>query len=89
MAHPEEQHIDVAVHTTAGRFPASGYDATPRHQKIRVMLQRAAKALGITNIEQWVARVEGKELDSNVTYLESGLQGQIVIDFGPRESGGG
>jgi len=88
MTHPET-HIDVAVHTTAGRFPASGYDSTPVHQKIRIMLERAAKALKITNIDQWVARVEGKELDPNATYLESNLHGKIVIDFGPRESGGG
>jgi hypothetical protein len=88
MAHPEE-HIDVAVHTTAGRFPATGYDSTPIHQKIRIMLERAATALKITNIDQWVARADGKELDPNTTYLESNLHGQIVIDFGPRESGGG
>lgn len=88
MAHPD-QHLDVAVHTTAGRFPATGYDQTPSHQKIKVMLERTAKALQITNIDQWIARFEGRDLDPNATYLESNLHGQVVIDFGPRESGGG
>ena len=87
MPHLEE-HIDVAVHTTAGRFPVTGYDSTPVHQKIRIMLERTAKALKITNIDQWVARVDGKELDLNATYVESNLSDEIVIDFGPRESGG-
>ncbi len=88
MAHPD-QHLDVAIHTTAGRFPATGFDKTPSHQKIKVMLERASKALNITNIDQWIARVESRELDPNVTYLESNLHGEVVIDFGPRESGGG
>lgn len=88
MAHPETQ-IDVAVHTTAGRFPSVGFDRTPTHQKIRIILEHAARALNITNIDQWVARVEGRELDPNANYLESNLTGQIVIDLGPRESGGG
>jgi hypothetical protein len=84
-----EKKIEVAVHTTAGRYPASGDDSTPVHQKIRVMLEKAAKALNITNIDEWIARVDGKEVDPNTTYLGNGLHGNVVIDFGPRESGGG
>ena len=79
----------MAVYTTAGRYPATGYESEPVNQKVHVVLERAARALHISHTDQWVARVDGKELDPRASYAASGLHGCVTIDYGPRESGGG
>lgn len=87
--HHDEKRVEVAVYTTAGRYPATGFDTEQAHQKIALVLNRAARALHISQTDQWVARANGSELDPRSSYADSGLSGQVTIDFGPRESGGG
>lgn len=86
---PQQQHIGVAVITTSGIWPADGYDLVPAHQKVRVQLERAARALRLTDTSNWVAKVGGRELNVDASYLDNGLSSQVGIDFGPREGGGG
>ena len=85
--HPE--HVEVAVHSNAGRFPADGFNHLSADQKVQVELERAAKALGITNLSAWIAKVGGREINPALSYKENDLRGRFVIDLGPRESGGG
>ena len=87
--HRNEKQIEVAVYTTAGRYPTTGFETEQTNQKIAVVLGRAARALHISQTDQWVARANGNELAPHASYAESGLSGQVTIDFGPRESGGG
>lgn len=86
---PPQHHVSVAVITTSGIWPADGYDNVPSHQKVRVQLDRAARELRLTDTSNWVAKVGSKELNVNASYLDNGLSGQVGIDFGPREGGGG
>ena len=87
--HPVEQFVQVAVITTSGSYPENGYERTPKHQKIRVILQKAARALNITDTTDWIASVDDRELNIEGNYLENHLDGEVEIDYGPREGGGG
>jgi hypothetical protein len=86
---PKPHHLLVAVLTTAGSFPADGFDELPEQQPIKVDLGRAAKELKITNTEGWIATVGGRELNIDASYLANQLSGKIEINYGPRETGGG
>ena len=85
----KEQFVEVAVVTTSGTYPTSGHDKVPAHQKVRVDLEKAAKALKITSTDGWIAQVNGKEINVEKSYLENGLSGEFFIDWGPRRGGGG
>lgn len=85
----EDQFAEVAVVTTSGSYPATGFEKTPVHQKVEVILKKAANKLNITDTTDWVAIVNESEIDFGQTYLELGLHGQVEIDYGPREGGGG
>jgi hypothetical protein len=88
---PKPNHIFVAVVTTAGSSPSEGFDEVPVNQKIKVALQHAARELGIPSesVENWVATVAGREINTSQSYADAGLSGEISISWGPRETGGG
>jgi len=85
--------VEVSISTTAGFFPAEGFDRVPAHQKIKVELEKAARKLQINNTSGWIATVStpgGKRtLDVEKSYAENALSGQVEIDWGPSEGGGG
>ncbi len=85
----QEQHVEVGVVTTSGTWPTSGTETVPSHQKVRVQLDKAAHHLHIADTTNWIATVSGREIDIEKSYIENGLSGSFVIDFGPREGGGG
>lgn len=84
-----EAFVQVAVITTSGSVPKVGFEKVPNHQKIKVFLEQAAKELKLVSTEKWIAKVDNKELRIEDTYLENGLSGEVSIDYGPREGGGG
>lgn len=84
-----DQFIEVAVSTTSGQFPDEGFKCIPLNQPVKVMLEKAARALGLTETENWVARVDDLEINPGQSYQDNGLSGQITIDWGPSEGGGG
>jgi hypothetical protein len=84
-----ENFVQVAVVTTSGSFPDEGFTKAPSNQKIRIFLAEAARHLNIADTSNWIARVNSKEIDPEKSYDENGLTGEIEIDFGPREGGGG
>jgi hypothetical protein len=83
------QHIDVAVITTSGTWPESGFDNVPIHQPIKVQLHCSVKELKITDTTNWIAKVGNQELNIEQSYEQNSLSGQVEIDYGPREGGGG
>jgi hypothetical protein len=85
----ENQFVEVQVVTTAGMYPNHGFDRVPAHQNIKNQLQEAAKKLKITNTDGWIVVVAGREIDVNKSYIDNALHGQVVLDWGPREGGGG
>lgn len=82
-------HIDVAVITTSGTWPEEGFESVPVHQPVRVQLREALRKLKITDATGWIAKVGNRELNVEQNYLENNLSGQVEIDYGPREGGGG
>jgi hypothetical protein len=83
------KHIFVLVVTTSGTWPVQGFESVPVHQPIKDELHRATTKLGITDTTNWVAKVEGRELDVSKDYPQNGLHKKVCIDYGPREGGGG
>lgn len=84
-----DNHVHVAVITTSGSFPSEGFEQVPVHQKISVFVKKAVEKLKIVSVDGWVAKVGNKEINLEKTYLESQLTGEMSIDYGPREGGGG
>lgn len=88
-----EKFVEVSISTTAGFFPAEGFNRVPAHQKAEVELEKAKRELKIKDTAGWVATVTGpsgkRVIDPAKTYLENGLSGEVEIDWGPSEGGGG
>jgi hypothetical protein len=91
--HKHEHRVGVSVSTTAGFYPAEGFKEVPAHQKVEVDLSKAKDELKIKDTTGWVATVtlpSGKrEIKIAQSYKENGLSGDIEIDWGPSEGGGG
>lgn len=86
---PKPQHIDVAVVTTSGTWPDSDFENVPSNQPVKVQLQRAVNKLKIADTTNWIAKVGNQELAVEKSYEANNLTGQVEIDYGPREGGGG
>lgn len=84
-----DNFVEVVVLTTSGTYPASGTDRVPANQKVRQQLRKAANELGLTDTDAWVAKVGGREIDPEKSYVDNQLTGTVRIDWGPREGGGG
>lgn len=88
-----EQFVAVSISTTAGFYPAHGFDRVPAHQKVSVELEKAKRELRIRDTTGWVATVTGptgkRAIDPARSYIENALAGEVEIDWGPTEGGGG
>lgn len=84
-----ENFIQVEVVTVSGSYPDEGYLDVPINQKVKVLLDKASKKLGIVDTEGFVASVDGVEIDINSSYSSLGLTGETSIDWSKREGGGG
>ncbi|MCK1266893.1 MULTISPECIES: hypothetical protein [unclassified Bradyrhizobium] len=89
----KKNHIEVSISTTAGFYPADGFNPVPENQPIQHELDKAKKELNIKDVTGWIASVitpAGKRtLDPSKSYVENGLNGKAEIDWGPSEGGGG
>ncbi|HMO79578.1 MAG TPA: hypothetical protein PKD24_02185 [Pyrinomonadaceae bacterium] len=85
----DRNFAEAAVVTTSGSYPKNGFERTPIRQKISVILKKAANKLEITDTTDWVATVGEQEVNPDSSYLDCGLSGEVEIDYGPREGGGG
>ena len=82
-------HIEVAVITTSGSWPAEGFESVPLNQPVKTQLQQAAKKLELADTSNWIAKIGLRELDASKSYEANNLSGKVEIDYGPREGGGG
>lgn len=90
---PHDQFVEISISTTAGFYPAEGFERVPLHQKVSVLLGKAQAELKIKDLAGWIATVtEGsgkRTIDPARSYLDNGLSGKVEIDWGPSEGGGG
>lgn len=84
-----ERRVEVAVVTTSGSWPKSGFNSVPERQPVKHELAQAVSSLNIANTNGWIATVNGRQINPEASYLENGLSGQITIDYGPPHGGGG
>ena len=88
-----EKVVEVSISTTAGFYPAEGYDRVPVDEKVEFQLEKAALDLNIKPTSDWIAKANGRggmrTIDPTKTYMENELSGRVDIDWGPKEGGGG
>lgn len=87
-----ETHDDkvlVTVVTTAGTFPAEGAKRYPASTLISQALADAARKLKLTGTENWVVTVGGRDVNPTASFTQAGLTGEIALEWGAREGGGG
>lgn len=85
----KEHFVEVAIHTTSGTNPDDGYIRFNQNQPVRHALKEAEKRYNITDTSNWVALRNEAELNPDGSYVDQELSGQLDIDWGPREGGGG
>jgi hypothetical protein len=81
--------IQVEVGTTSGFYPKDHPDHVPETQPVEIELEKAAKALKLTNTANWIASVNKRQINPKLSYEANGLKGKVVIDWGPPAGGGG
>jgi hypothetical protein len=84
-----DKFVEVKVVTTAGNYPAEGYETISREQHIQHILDQAKTKLKIVDTDGWVARINGQVISPTKTYAELDLHGEVCIDYGKHEGGGG
>jgi hypothetical protein len=86
-AHPET--VLVTVVTTAGTYPAGGANRYPVSTQISAVLAEAARKLGIRDSSTWIVTVAGRDVSPTSTFAQAHLTGNVALEWGPREGGGG
>lgn len=93
MAHTDDKHqahtINVRVVTSSGHYPKHGHEKVPVEEPIQAILNRAANQLEIVDSSSWVATINGAVVQATMTYQQLKLHGEVVIDWGRHEGGGG
>src|SRR5436853_7681351 len=89
----KKDFVEVSISTTAGFYPADGFDRVKADEALQKELDKAANKLKIKSTQGWVATVAeaaGKRtLDTAASFSANQLTGEIEIDWGPSEGGGG
>lgn len=83
------QKVLVTVVTTAGTFPAEGFKRYASSTVITEILAAAKRKLKITDTDTWIVTVGGKDVEVTLTLAQAGLSGEVVLEWGAREGGGG
>jgi hypothetical protein len=90
MSEQERENVAVAVVTTSGRWPTEGFETVPASEKVQKVLDQATHELKIVGTSGWIATVGATTLVADATLASNGFKtGTVVVDFGPRQGGGG
>ncbi|GJD92014.1 hypothetical protein BHAOGJBA_5567 [Methylobacterium hispanicum] len=79
----------VTVFTTSGVFPAEGAVRVPATTPVADVLVRAARKLELGDTATWITTVGNRDIDPSASFAGNGLSGEVEIEWGPREGGGG
>jgi hypothetical protein len=85
----DQHHLDVQVVTTSGTYPEKGFDRVATNQPVRVELEKAKTKLEIVDTTGWIVTAGGNAVDPEKKYEANGLKGEVKLDWGPKEGGGG
>jgi hypothetical protein len=78
------KHIEVSVRTPMGTWPTEGFFEVPVDQKVALQLQHVVSSLHIEDARNWVAIVNGRELEPASSYRKNHLSERVSIYYGPR-----
>jgi hypothetical protein len=81
--------VFVTVFTTSGTYPPQGAVKVDENEPISTVLSRAAKKLKLTDTAGWVVQVGGNDINPTMTFAQAGLSGDVDLEWGAREGGGG
>lgn len=85
----EARTINVRVHTTSGNYPARGHEKVPVTEQVQDILERAANELELVGTVDWIVRIGDKIVSGSSTYEQLGEHGEVKLDWGASEGGGG
>lgn len=86
----KERDVAVAVITPKGIYPdENDFRRVPESTVIAEVLKAAADQLKITNTSDWVAKVDGQQLNVDKTFKHEKLSGIVEIEYHKHEGGGG
>ena len=86
----KEPDVAVAVLTPKGIYPdEDDFRREPETTLIAKVLKDAADKLKITNTSDWIAKVDGRQVDPNKTFKQEHLTGIVEIEYHKHEGGGG
>jgi hypothetical protein len=83
------EKIAVTIFTTSGSYPAQGALRVPPSTVIAHVLAKAAKALSLADTSTWVVTRDGMEIAPSQTFEQAGLHGEVELEWGAPEGGGG
>jgi len=92
--HHHDDEVAVSVITPSGIYPdGEDYHKAEGNEKIKHVLELAAKKLEITDTKDWVVFVKehgkDREVHPDRTFHEEHLKGIVELDWHLREGGGG
>jgi hypothetical protein len=87
--HHGSDKILATVVTTAGLFPPEGANCYPASEIIANVLALTAKKLDIADTAGWTVTVGGRDVDASLSFAQAGLTGEITLEWGAPEGGGG
>lgn len=85
----DQDKVLVTVVTTAGTFPAEGAKRYNRSTLISSVLADAARKLRLVGTEAWIVTVGGRDVGATMSFAQAGLSGEVALEWGEREGGGG
>jgi hypothetical protein len=86
----KEHDVAVAVITPKGIYPdENDFRRVPESTVIAEVLKAAADQFKITNTSDWVAKVDGQQLNVDKTFKHEKLSGIVEIEYHKHEGGGG
>lgn len=85
----EIRNINVRVHTTSGNYPAHGHEKVPANEQVQEILNRAASELELVGTTDWIVRIGEKIVPASSTYDQLCEHGEVKLDWGANEGGGG
>ncbi len=87
--HHGPDKVLVVVTTTAGVFPPEGAKRYPATEMIAKVLALAAGKLDIKDTTGWTVTVGGRDVNPSLTFAQAGLAGEVDLEWGAPEGGGG
>jgi hypothetical protein len=85
-----QDHLEAQVITPSGIFPDDEkWRRVKASDLVSDLLDRAAQKLKLTNVSDWVAFVDDRQINPAQTFEQNGLSGQVEIEWHKPEGGGG